>query len=224
MDIRKVRAVLFDLDGTLLDTIRDIGACVNDVMRRYGYPERDVEEYKELVGHGARVLIETSVPEGTPEEQIAEIWQTYREHYRENFARYTRYYPGVREFLTDLAGKGYLLGVITNKTQATAERILAKYFPEIAFSLLWGNNGKRPLKPALETALLACRELEVAPEEVAFVGDGDTDMEFASKAGFYACGVTWGYRPRQVLLDCGADVLADSFEELRALFPGEKKG
>lgn len=224
MEIRKVHAVLFDLDGTLLDTIHDLGACVNDVMRRFGYPEREVEEYIPLVGHGARNLIQVSLPAGTPEDQITEVWKAYVAHYREHCTRFTRYYDGVREFLAFLSARGIALGLITNKSQPTAERIMAHYFPETQFAILWGNNGQRPLKPSPESAKLACETLGVTPAEVMFVGDGDTDMEFASKAGFFACGVTWGYRSRQTLLDYGADVLVDSYAELRALFPDEKKG
>lgn len=218
MDLRKVKAVLFDLDGTLLDTVNDIGTCVNETMCRYGFPARDLKDYPALVGHGARELIRISLPEGLDEETIEKVFKDYVLHYRDNCDRFVQYYPGVREFLSFLTEKGYKIGVITNKSQPTAEKIVGKYLADYDFAIMWGNNYVRPLKPSLESAQLACETLGLKPEEIMFVGDGDTDMEFGSKAGFTACGVTWGYRSKEVLLEYGADFLVDSFAELQKKF------
>ncbi len=217
MNLQKVKAVLLDLDGTLLDTAKDIGTCLNEVMCRYGYPARDLKDAPSFIGHGRSVMMQLALPEGVPAETASAIADEYAVHYRANCARYTEYYPGVREFLDHLRGRGYLVGVITNKTQETAEKIVSAYFPGNDFAILWGNNGTRPLKPSLESAELACRTLEVEPGQVLFVGDGDTDMAFASKAGFIACGVTWGYRSVDVLRANGADLIVNSFEELREM-------
>ena len=218
MDLRKVKAVLFDLDGTLLDTAKDIGTCLNEVMCRYGYPARDLSEAPSFIGHGRTTMLKLALPEGVSEDQYPVIADEYASHYRANCARFTDYYPGAREILDFLQGRGYFTGMITNKTQETAEKIVSAYFPGNAFRILWGNNGQRPLKPSLESAVLACQTLGLAPEEILFVGDGDTDMAFASKAGFIACGVTWGYRSREVLEEHGAHLLVDSFAELIDLF------
>lgn len=218
MDLQKVKAVLFDLDGTLLDTVNDIGTCVNDVMCRYGYPTHEIAEYRDMVGHGAKQLVRDALPTGTSEEVVERLFQEYVLHYRSHCARFTGYFPGVREFLSFLQEQGYLLGVITNKTQPTAEKIIGTFLGDVPFSLLWGNNGQRPLKPSTESALLACEELQVVPDQVLFVGDGDTDMEFASNAGFLSCGVTWGYRDAKTLMECGADFLVDSFSQLQEKF------
>ena len=214
MNFQKVKAVLFDLDGTLLDTIKDIGTCVNSVMCRYGYPTRSIEEYKMLVGHGARNLMKSTLPEGTSEEEIERIRDVYVPYYRDHCDVLTDYFPGVYDFLRELRDRGYQIGMITNKSQATADRLMGKYFPDIPFTLLWGNNYIRPLKPSPESGELACKELGRAPEEVLFVGDGDTDMKFARNCGFIACGVTWGYRSRQTLLDFGAEMLINDISEL----------
>lgn len=217
MDLRKVKAVLFDLDGTLLDTAKDIGTCLNEVMCRYGYPARPLSDVPSFIGHGRNNLLKAALPEGVGEEIYPVIADEYAAHYRANCTRFTEYYPGAREFLDFLQGRGYLTGMITNKTQETAEKIVKAYFPGNEFRILWGNNGVRPLKPSPESAELACRTLGLQPGQILFLGDGDTDMDFASRAGFVACGVTWGYRSREVLQDHGADVLVDSFSELEKL-------
>ena len=218
MDLRKVKAVLFDLDGTLLDTVNDIGTCVNETMCRYGYPARELSEYPNLVGHGAKDLVRAALPEGLDEETVSKVHQDYVLYYRENCDKLVQYYPGVTELLDFLFEKGYKVGIITNKTQATAEKIVGKYLPQYKFDLMWGNNGVRPLKPNTAAAALACEELGVTADAVLFVGDGDTDMEFGSKAGFTACGVTWGYRSKEVLQEYGAHFLVDTFAELKEMF------
>lgn len=217
MDFRKVSAVLFDLDGTLLDTAKDIGTCVNDVMCRYGYPARDLSEFPAFLGHGRNTLIRSALPDGTSDSEIEKLGKEYVPHYRENCARLTKPYPGAGELLQKLSENGYSVGMITNKTQEIAERLMQAYFPNISFDILWGNDQKRLLKPESESGLRACEVLCVRPEEVLFVGDGDTDMEFASACGFFPCGVTWGYRDRKTLLESGARLLIDDFSELYPL-------
>ena len=218
MDFRKVKAVLFDLDGTLLDTVKDIGTCVNDVMCRYGLPARPISDYPALVGHGRTDLIQHSVPEGTSEELTKEIERIYADYYRDHCDRFTTLYPGTREFVLRCREEGLVVGMITNKSQPIADRLMAKFFEDGTFSILWGNDGIRPPKPSLASAELACKTLGVKPEEVLFIGDGDTDMEFASKAGFIACGVSWGYRSKEVQQQYGAQLQVDSFKELENLF------
>ena len=115
--------------------------------------------------------------------------------------------------------RGYLLAVLSNKTEATAKKIIERYFPDAPFRVVWGNNGVRPLKPATDAGYLLLSELGCEPEEVFYVGDGDTDMEFASRMGFFAAGATWGYRPAEVLKRCGADALFSSMEEILPYLP-----
>ena len=111
--------------------------------------------------------------------------------------------------------KGIKLAVISNKTEPTSKKIMAHYFGDYDWAFVWGNNGSRPLKPATEAGVLACETFGLKPEEILYIGDGDTDMEFASKMGFIAAGVTWGYRDAEQLLAAGADFLVDSFAELQ---------
>jgi phosphoglycolate phosphatase len=126
MDLQKVKAVLFDLDGTLLDTVQDIGTCINDVMCRYGFPTHDLSVFPSFIGHGRTELLRAAVPEGTDETLVKQISDEYAEHYCNNCARFTAYYPGSQEILNELEKRGYLLGIITNKTQKTADEIISK--------------------------------------------------------------------------------------------------
>ncbi len=216
-DLQKIRAIVFDLDGTLLDTLPDIGAGSNAALRHSGLPERSLAAYRKLVGNGIRVLIRRAVPEGTPDDVYERTLAYYLQYYPEHCTVHTGFFPGVEQMLAGLNSAGYILGVLSNKTEKTAVRIIDHFFPQSPFRLVWGNNGQRPLKPDPSAGRLLCEELGVSPDELMYVGDGDTDMEFASKNGFFAAGVTWGYRDRDVLTQYGADALIDSAGQLPKL-------
>lgn len=215
MDIQKIKAVIFDLDGTLLDTLADIGAGANIALRRFGLPERQRADYRRFVGHGIRNLLRSAVPEDVSEDVYEQVVAFYLDYYPEHCAELTDYFPGTQDFLKVLQERGLRLAVLSNKTEKTTDRIISKYFSNVPWEFVWGNNGERPLKPQLEAGYLACEKLGLRPEEILFVGDGDTDMEFASKMGFVAAGVTWGYRDPEELLAAGADLLVDSFAQLQ---------
>ena len=215
MDFQKIKAVVFDLDGTLLDTIADIGTGANLALCQFGYPEYPIEMYRSKVGHGIKNLLRSAMPEGASDEEVDRLNKFYQSYYPEHCCVHTDYFPGVKEFLNALVAKGLKLAVISNKTETTSQKIMNHYFSDYNWEFVWGNNWKRPLKPALEAGQLACEALGLRPEEIVYVGDGDTDMEFASKMGFVAAGVTWGYRSREQLLEAGADFLSDSFDELQ---------
>ena len=215
MDFQKIKAVIFDLDGTLLDTIADIGTGANLALCQFGYSEYPIDMYRAKVGHGIKNLLRSAMPEGVTDEQVDEVNKFYQSYYPEHCCVHTDYFPGVKEFLDLLVKKGIRIAVISNKTETTSQKIMNHYFSEYDWEFVWGNNWQRPLKPALEAGQLACETLGLKPEEIVYVGDGDTDMEFASKMGFVAAGVTWGYRSREQLLAAGADFLSDRYEELK---------
>lgn len=212
-----IRAVVFDLDGTLLDTVPDLGECANIALRKFELPERPMRDYQSRIGHGIRNLVRQSVPDGTEDSLTEQVLAYYLSYYPEHCTEHTVPYPGVMELLKKLEKSGYVLGVITNKTERTAQRIIAHFFPHTPFQLVWGNNGERPLKPATDAGEALCRELSLKPEEILYLGDGDLDMEFASKMGFYAAGAAWGYRSREALQENGADAILDCAEALEAL-------
>ena len=219
MSKQKFRTAVFDLDGTLLDTLYDLAACADKALSHCGLPGHTMEEYRTYIGNGIPKLVERAVPPGTSEEDIKKVLRFYLAYYPEHCAEHTRFFPGVEKTIRTLHERGYLLAVLSNKTEATAKKIIDRYFPDAPFRVVWGNNGVRPLKPATDAGYLLLSELGCEPEEVFYVGDGDTDMEFASRMGFFAAGATWGYRPSGVLKHCGADALFSSMEEILPYLP-----
>ena len=219
MSKQKFRTAVFDLDGTLLDTLYDLAACADKALSHCGLPGHTMEEYRTYIGNGIPKLVARAVPPGTSEEDTQKVLNFYLSYYPEHCAEHTRFFLGVEETIRTLHERGYLLAVLSNKTEATAKKIIDRYFPDAPFCVVWGNNGVRPLKPATDAGYLLLSELGCEPEEVFYVGDGDTDMEFASRMGFFAAGATWGYRPAEVLKHCGADALFSSMEEILPYLP-----
>ena len=214
MNLQKVRAVLFDLDGTLLDTVKDIRICLNKTLRSFGYSEVSLTDAKRLICAGVRNIIKGALPEGSSDEQIEAVLAVYQPIYTDNCAVQTEAYPGATELLRHLTANGYLVGMITNKSEYQAEYLMHHYFPETDFVIIWGNNGTRPLKPSPESGRLACETLGLQPEEILFVGDGDTDNKFAVNNGFVSCGVSWGYRDPSLLRQLGAGFIVDHLTEI----------
>lgn len=210
MNQTTLRAMVFDLDGTLLNTIPDIAGALNRALTAEGLPPRPLEDYGHIVGGGIREAIRRAAPEGTPAETLDAINRRYQADYPANCTVETDYYSGIQTLLRRLHESGVALAVITNKTENTAQRIVEHFFADIPFRFVWGNNGERPLKPAADAGKLACEALQLPPEAVAFVGDSDVDMLFAVAAGFLPVGAAWGYRGAAELLRAGAVWLCGS--------------
>jgi len=214
--MRDIKAVLCDLDGTLLDTLHDIAVAANQALAQYGLPTNSTESYRAYVGHGIRELFTQALPAGTDKETYEKVLASYLAYYPAHCTERSDPFPGVMELLRELSGR-YVLGVLSNKTEATARKIISHYFPDGMFQLVWGNNGERPLKPDPAAGPLLCGALSLRPEQILFFGDGDTDMEFAVKAGFLPVACSWGYRDRETLKAAGALYIVDSMDELREI-------
>ena len=212
-----IKAVVFDLDGTLLDTLPDIAASSNAALRHTGLPERTVEEFRKLIGNGIRVQFQRACPPDTPQAVYDETLGFYLSYYPEHCTVHTKFFAGIEEMIAGLKGAGLTLGVLSNKTETTGLKVIGHFFAPDTFALVWGNNGKRPLKPDPTAGTMLCEALGLSPAEIMYVGDGDTDMEFGSKNGFYTVGALWGYRDEQTLRKFGADALAEKPEELLTL-------
>ncbi|MCI9056761.1 MAG: HAD family hydrolase [Oscillospiraceae bacterium] len=212
-----LKAVIFDLDGTLLYTIKDITAALNRALAACGLPTHSVEAVQGFVGNGIRDAVRRAVPEGTAEEVQEKVLDLYKEDYREHCAESTVCYPGVRELAAGLDRAGIAQAVLSNKTEATARKVVASFFPDGPFAHVFGRVGDRPLKPDPAAAVPVLEALGCSPSEAAYVGDSGTDMVFARAVGMLPAAAPWGYRSREELAASGAVLMPDGPEDLLKL-------
>lgn len=214
------RTVIFDLDGTLLDTISDLAAAANYVCRENDWPEYTVAEVESMVGNGIPKLVERFSPENTRSPlMLANTLHQFNRYYGAHNMESTHPYPGIPELLRELHDRGLQMAVCSNKADEFSRVIVEHYFPGI-FRLVRGNIPGTPVKPDPGVAKGIMERLGAEPGETLMVGDSDVDIHTGHNAGLRACGVTWGFRSRENLVDAGADVLADTTAELKAVILG----
>jgi len=213
-----IRAVMFDLDGTLLDTIADLGDAMNATLEAFGFPTHNVAFYKKAVGDGAPVLAERSLPPAarTPD-GIRQALLRLRTEYEQRWTSKTRPYTGIEPLLAELRQRGIPLVVLSNKPEPKTLDCVNHFFPRHAFAIVRGAIDRVPLKPAPDAALAISRQLAIPPEQWLYVGDTDTDMQTAVNAGFFPVGATWGFRDRAELLTHGARAVIDAPADLLKL-------
>lgn len=206
----KFKGVIFDLDGTLLDTIEDITLALNLVMARHGFREFTVEECKKMVGDGMEVLIKRAVPSIAHDEQaIRNLIQDYRQEYARLWRNHSRPYPGINETLSRLQQAGIKMAILSNKSHEFTELMTRELLP-FSFDVIFGARPGIPVKPDPAPALLVLGKLKLKPEEVVYVGDTSVDMETAVRAGCFPAGALWGFRQADELLNSGARMLLKS--------------
>lgn len=199
-----LKAVVFDLDGTLLNTIPDIAGALNRALESCGFPTHSVETCKAFVGGGIFQAIRQALPAGCGEEDVLRVHRIYGTYYPEHCAEETNYYPGVREMLRLLEERGVQLGVLSNKTESITQKVVDNYFPDVPFRCVFGRVDDRPLKPDAAAGAPVLEALGLQPDEIAYVGDSGSDMVFARNAGMVAVAAPWGYRSREELVASGA--------------------
>ena len=209
----KYNAVLFDLDGTLLDTLGDLRLGVNLVLERHGYPERTLEEIRCFVGNGARQLMRLALPEGTAAEELEAILKEYLDWYAVNFCVKAAPYAGVKAVVEELAQKGVKVAIVSNKPDATTKKLGEMFFPGLP---AFGQRDDTPKKPAPEMVWKAMETLGVTAEEAVYVGDSEVDVETARNAGLPLVAVSWGFRTVAELTAAGAVTIVHTAEELLA--------
>ena len=213
------RLVIFDLDGTLIDSLEDLGAAVNHALSLRNLPLHTREDYRKMVGHGVRNLVEkaleASVGTGPfPSEEVDAALADFKEYYSAHIDVHTRPYPGIPELLADLQAAGVRLAVASNKFQEGTERLIRALFPDIQFVAILGNRPGYPLKPAPEIVQEVLRKADIGPSDAVMVGDSPTDMRTAANGGIEGLAVTWGYRTADEL---AGHRLVHSVPELRGL-------
>jgi phosphoglycolate phosphatase len=206
-----VRAVLFDLDGTLIDTLSDIAAGTNQALRELGLEQHPQSAYRSFVGSGIRVLAERALGEHATEKRIEHLIETAGSVMAENHR--ATVYPGIGELLSVLRGR-FLLGVLSNKPHAILQETVDRFFGEMDFREIEGQRDGVPEKPDPTIARQIVGRLGVSAAEVVYVGDSDVDMETAINAGFVGVGASWGFRGRKELENAGAAFVIDEPGEL----------
>jgi phosphoglycolate phosphatase len=212
------RGVMFDLDGTLLDTIEDIADSTNAVLEQMGFPSFDVQDYNEIVGDGIHNQAWRVLPEGHRDDATVDrVVDALRREYARRWADKTRPYDGIPELLSALQGRGFTLCVLSNKDEGFTRRSLERFLADHDFAVVHGARAGVPLKPDPTAALETAEEAGLPPEKFYYLGDTNTDMRTADAAGMYAVGVLWGFRGAQELKENGADALIEKPVELLEL-------
>lgn len=212
----KYSLVIFDLDGTLLNTIGDLAASVDYVMRSRNLPEHSDAEYRAMVGGGIKRLVERALPSHLAENEsyVEECVTQFRHYYVENIDRYTTPYNGIPELLHKLNAMGVKIAVASNKFQHGTERLIAKFFGDVEFIAIEGNRPGAPLKPDPEIIHNILRIANTPATEAVMVGDSGIDIHTAAAAGIASIGVAWGFRYADELYAAGATCVATTIEEL----------
>lgn len=205
--IDPLKAVLFDLDGTLTNTLQDIADAMNRALRLHGLPEWPVDAYRTLVGDGARVLAQRAVRD---QQALAQsVRAEYQAYYERHNLVASRPYDGIPEMLRALQSAGVKLAVFSNKPHADTRNVVSHFFPDIRWAAVRGQVEGIPVKPDPAGALLVADALDVPPADILYLGDTGTDMRCAVNAGMLPVGALWGFRTREELLQCGARHIAE---------------
>ena len=208
---------IFDLDGTLLDTLNDLAASANYALRQYGMPEHGTDDIRRFVGNGVRRLMERAVPGGANHPQFEEVLAAFRMHYMQHSLDTTRPYGGIAEALHCLRQSGCRMAVVSNKMMAATQDLVRHFFPEIEVAI--GEHEAEGIrkKPAPDTVFQALRQLGVGKEQAVYVGDSDVDLQTARNSGLPCISVLWGFRSRDFLLHHGATTFITHPAELLSL-------
>jgi len=213
----KYKTYVFDLDGTLLDTLADLAASTNYALRSCGMPEHSQDDVSRFVGNGVRLLMERAVPGGAANPAFEDAFESFRRHYMQHSLDTTRPYEGVPEMLAELKAGGCRLAVVSNKMMAATVELCRHFFPE-TIEVAIGEHEAEGIrkKPAPDTVFAALRQLGVGEDGAVYVGDSEVDVQTAQNAGLPCISVLWGFRDRQFLLEHGATTFVSRPDELLA--------
>ena len=209
------KTVIFDLDGTLLNTLDDLADSTNYALSKFGYPTRTIDEVRQFVGNGVAKLIERAIPEGKNNPNFEKCLAIFKENYAQNMYNKTAPYNGIIEMLSNLKSKGIKIAVVSNKFDLAVKELCKKYF-EGFIDFAAGENEAQGIKkkPAPDTVISVLNEFNFAPEDAVYVGDSDVDIMTAKNSKLPCISVTWGFRDEKFLLENGATILINAPSEI----------
>lgn len=205
----KFNSVVFDLDGTLLDTLGDLRDSVNFALEKNNLPIRTTEEIRSFVGNGIRLLIERSVPENTPLEITDKCFSDFKEYYKDHSAILTRPYDGIVDLMKELKSKGVKIAVVSNKVDFAVKTLMEDYFSSL-YDCAYGERAGVPRKPAPDGVFAAINEMGVDVKDTVYIGDSEVDVETSKNAKLPCIAVTWGFRDKKVLESLCPEYIVDS--------------
>lgn len=211
--MKRYKAVIFDLDGTLLNTLEDLTDAVNHVMRQFNYPEHTIEEIRSFVGNGIKLLIERSLPYGKDNPEFDKVFSEFKSYYTSHCQIKTRPYDGIMELISSLKEQGYKLAIVSNKNQSAVTELNNIYFSNYISTAIGEKEGVRK-KPAPDTVIKALNELGISSDDAVYVGDSDVDRETAKNSDMDCISVTWGFRERKLLESLKPYAIIDKPAEL----------
>ncbi|MGM9855394.1 MAG: HAD family hydrolase [Muribaculaceae bacterium] len=212
------KLAIFDLDGTLLNTIEDLGHAANHALQAHGYPTHSIASYPFFVGNGVRRLIERVLPEDArTEATIDRLLVTFKEYYNDHNTDYTKPYEGIPELLSLLSSRGVAIAVASNKYQAATEKLISHFFPTLSFIAVEGQKEGVPVKPDPSIVFEILAKAKTPKADTIYIGDSGVDMETARRACVDSVGVTWGFRPEKELVENHADTIVNSPGDIEKL-------
>ena len=214
--MNKINTVIFDMDGTVLDTLDDLADSVNYVLVKNGMPARRKEEYRLFFGNGIRYAIRCAVPPDCPDDVIDGMLPVFREYYNRHCLDRTRPYSGIPELMKELKKQGYKMAIVSNKIDSAVKELNDRFFSEYV-SIAVGEKPGIRRKPAPDTVLAALEELNASGEEAVYIGDSEVDLQTAGNAGLPCIAVLWGFRDKKLLEENGAAVFADTPEDILSI-------
>lgn len=216
----KIDTIIFDLDGTLLNSLGDLHACFNHAIKSFGYPERSLNEIKSFVGNGIKKAIERALPKPVEDRDLNKIVDYFRIYYKDHMLEFTKPYDGIIEMLEEARKKGFKLAVVSNKYDDEVKMLVKNYFGKYIDIAIGEGHGIRK-KPEVDGVIEAINELDSNLKRAIFVGDSDVDIKTAKNAGIHCISVTWGFRDRNFLMAEGAEYFANHPKEILEII--EKK-
>ena len=216
MVMKKINTVIFDMDGTVLNTLDDLTEAVNHVFSKFNLPQKSRDEYRKYFGNGIAYALKCAAPEGTPDALIEEMLPVFRAYYDEHCLDQTRPYEGIPELMQELKKAGYKMAIVSNKIDSAVKELNERFFSDCV-SVAIGEKEGIKRKPAPDTVFAALRELGSTCEEAVYIGDSEVDLQTAKNANLPCIAVLWGFRDREFLIKNGATTFAKSPKEVNGI-------